>query len=276
MRTGQHSVTALGLAAIIAAHQERDGGRVFADPLVGRLLLGADAGEATLEAFFDPEIEDVRLLVAARARFAEDALVAAVEGGVRQAVVLGAGLETFAYRHPYTGLRVFEVDHPATQAWKRELLAGAGIAEPPSLTFAAIDFERTGLADGLAEVGFAADRAAFFVWMGVVPYLRPSTVYATLGFVGALPGGSAVVFDYGEPPVAMSPERRAWYEARDAWAAEHGGPFLSEFTPGDLASRLPGLGLSLVEDVTYEDLVVRYGASRPPGNAGARIAHAQV
>ena len=279
MRAGRRSITALGVAVIRAAHHEIDGGHVFDDPLAGRLL-AADGGDRVFEASFDGSREMVRLAVAARARFAEDALLSALDGGVRQAVLLGAGLDTFAYRHPYdeTGARVFEVDHPATQEWKRALLADAGIAEPPSLTFAPIDFERSGLSAGLAEAGFDAGRAAFFSWMGVVPYLTPEAVYGTLGFVGALPRGSGVVFDYGEPPEAMSPEQRAAFEARAAWAASHGEPFLSHFAPGDLASGLRERGFSLVEDVTYEDLAARYESdlTRPPGGSGTHVVHART
>jgi methyltransferase (TIGR00027 family) len=277
MRTGRPSVTALGAAIVRAAHQEVDGGRVFEDPLAARLV-GADGGDPAFDAVYEPEQEPVRLAVAARARFAEDTLLTAVEDGVRQAVILGAGLDTFAYRHGGTDARVFEVDFPATQAWKRGLLATAGIAEPPSVTFAPIDFERTGLGDGLAKAGFDADRPAFFVWMGVVPYLTPATVYGTLGLIGALPAGSGVVFDYGEPPGAMSPEQRAGFERRAAWAEQNGEPFLSHFAPADLAARLPGLGLSLVEDVTYEALAARYepGLSRPPGESGAHVVHART
>jgi methyltransferase (TIGR00027 family) len=278
MRTGRPSITALGAAIVRTAHQEVDGGRVFADPLAGRLVAAAGT-DPVFDAVFAPEQESVRLAVAARARFAEDALRASVDAGVRQAVLLGAGLDTFAHRHPHVaGLTVFEVDFPATQAWKRELLAAAGIAEPPSLAYAPIDFETTGLADGLAEAGFDAGRAAFFVWMGVVPYLTPEAVYGTLGLVGALPAGSGVVFDYGEPPAAMSPEQRAGFERRAAWAEKHGEPFLSHFTPGELAARLPDLGLSVVEDVTYEDLCLRYdsGLTRPPGGSGAHVVHART
>ncbi|MDN3359866.1 SAM-dependent methyltransferase [Actinomadura sp. DC4] len=264
------------MAIVRAAHQKIDGGCVFDDPLAARLVTVADA-DHVFDAVFDPEQEPVRLAVAARARFAEEALVAALDDGVSQAVVLGAGLDTFAYRHSYDA-RVFEVDFPATQAWKRELLAAAEIAEPPSLTFAPIDFEAMSLADGLAEAGFEADRPAFFVWMGVVPYLTPEAVYGTLGFVGSRPGGSGVAFDYGEPPAAMSPEQREGFERRAAWAGQRGEPFLSHFVPGDLSARLSVLGLSLVEDVTYEDLAVRYesGLTGPSRGSGGHVVHASV
>jgi methyltransferase (TIGR00027 family) len=279
MGAGRRSITALGVAVVRAAHQERDGGAVFADPLAGRLVAADGTGPA-FEATFDVAREPVRLVVAARARFAEDALLAAVADGVRQAVVLGAGLDTFAYRHGSgdEGLRVFEVDRPATQEWKRSLLARAGIAEPPSLTFAPIDFEESGLSAGLARAGFDPDRAAFFVWIGVVPYLTPDAVLGTLGLIGSLPAGSGVVFDYMGPRETMAADQRAAFEARAAWAAGHGEPFVSHFVPGDLVARVRDLGFSRVGDITYEDLAARYGSdlAGPGPGSSAHVLRAEV
>lgn len=105
-----------------------------------------------------------RVFMAARSRFAEDCLTTAVSRGVRQVVVLGAGLDTFSLRHPHSslGVRVFEVDHPATQVWKRERITEAGLAAPASLTFAPVDFERQSLAEGLVAAGFESTWPAFF------------------------------------------------------------------------------------------------------------------
>ncbi|MBA6441775.1 class I SAM-dependent methyltransferase [Streptomyces sp. GMR22] len=279
MQTGRPSVTARGAAAFRAAHQELEGGRVFSDPLALRIL-AADADDPVLEAAFHPGREDVRLSVAARARFAEDAVAAAVTRGVRQAVALGAGLDTFGCRNPYgaEGLRVFEVDHPATQEWKRDRLSAAEIPVPPSLTFAPVDFERQSLSDGLTAAGFDPARPAFFLWLGVVPYLTHTAVLDTLGLIAALPDGSGVVFDYGEPPDALPPEQRAVHEARAAWAAEAGEPFLSFFTPDELADELRRLGFSTTEDIRYRDLTARYesGHRDAAGHAdlGAHVIHA--
>src|SRR5205814_10462828 len=110
----------------------------------------------------------------------EDLLAEAVGRGIDQYVVLGAGLDTFAYRNPFPSLRVFEVDFPATQEWKRDLLHRAGVALPESLTFVALDFEHKALAAGLAEAGFDQRRPAFFGWLGVVPYLTLEAFRATL------------------------------------------------------------------------------------------------
>lgn len=279
MQLGRPSTTARGAAAFRAAHQELEGGRVFHDPLALRILAAA-ADDPVLEAAFHPEREGVRLSVAARARFAEDAVAAAVARGVRQAVALGAGLDTFGCRNPYAaeGLRVFEVDHPATQRWKRDRLSAAEIPVPPSLTFAPVDFERQSLADGLTAAGFDPARPAFFFWLGVVPYLTHTAVLDTLGFIAALPDGSGVVFDYGEPPGALPPEQRAVHEARAAWAAEAGEPFLSFFTPEELADELRRLRFSATEDIRYRDLTARYESGHRDAavhaDLGAHVIHA--
>jgi methyltransferase (TIGR00027 family) len=169
MLSGTPSRTARAAAAHRAAHQVLEQGRLFADPLALRIL-GDEAETVVREAEADPSKRRMRLFIAARTRFAEDALAAAVQRGVRQLVVLGAGLDTFAYRSPHGDrLRMFEVDHPATQAWKRQRLADAAIPVPDSLVFAPIDFESETLADGLAAAGFDPARQTFFTWLGVIP-----------------------------------------------------------------------------------------------------------
>ena len=132
--------------------------------------------------------------MAVRARFADDALAAAVEGGVTQLVVLGAGLDTYAYRGPLRHLlRIFDVDHPGTQDWKRRRLADAAIPLPGSLIFAPVDFEREALSDGLAVAGFEPAQRTFFTWLAVVPYLSEEVVWSTLRFIASLPNGAHCV-----------------------------------------------------------------------------------
>ena len=255
MQTGQPSRTALSAAAHRAAHQVLEGGRIFTDPLAARIL-GRDAGEIAREAQARPERRGMRLFIAARARFAEDALAAAVAKGVRQLVLLGAGLDTFAYRNPHqdAGLVVFEVDHPATQTWKRARLTDAGVSAPPGLAFAPVDFERTSLAEGLAEAGFDPARPAFFIWAGVVPYLTREAVFATLGLIAALPGGAEVVFDYGDPPATLSPQQRATQQLRAASVARLGEPWLTYFEPEELAAALSELGFATIEDLGLPEI----------------------
>src|SRR5579872_6267137 len=128
MQPKQFSRTAWGVAVHRAAHQILECASIFPDPLA-RQLLGTDADEI-ITAHSTPERRTLRLFLAVRSRFAEDALRTAVSRGVGHVVVLGAGLDTFALRNPFTHLRVFEVDHPATQEWKRDCLARAKLAVP--------------------------------------------------------------------------------------------------------------------------------------------------
>ncbi len=141
MRPTGPSRTALGAAVHRAVHQRVEGGAIFADAFAASIL--DDETRARLdEAAADLSQRPMRLFIAARSRFSEDALTACVARGACQVVVLGAGLDTFSLRNPHAGVRVFEVDHPATQRWKRERLKQSALATPASLTFAPVDFER--------------------------------------------------------------------------------------------------------------------------------------
>lgn len=271
MLTGQPSRTARGAAAHRAIHQVVEGGAIFADPLAVAML-GESADALRAEAAREPERRGMRLFVNARARIAEEALAAAVtHRGVRQLVVLGAGLDTFAYRNPHAGagLRVFEVDYPATQAWKRERLAAGDIVAPASLTFAPIDFETQTLADALQSAGFDAQAPAFFTWLGVVPYLREEAIFATLGFVGGLPGKAEIVFDYGEPAHRRTPEQQAAFEKRAAQVAALGEPWLSFFEPEALSAKLRTLCFTAVEDWDLAALGRRFWPANAAAAAGA-------
>lgn len=279
MRGGQPSHTARGAAAYRALHQMLDGGVIFRDPLASKLL-----DDETRPRLDDIAADDLlrpwRLFIAARSRFSEDALAASVAGGVRQVVILGAGLDTFSLRNPHgdQGVRVFEVDHPATQEWKRERLQRAGLAVPASLTFAPIDFERESLADGLKAVGFRADHPAFFQWLGVVPYLTREAVSATLEFIAGV-AGSEVVFDYAEPLENYRADRRAQVTAVAARAAERGEPWLSLFDPAELSELLREKGFSTIEDLGLGEIAdrlygaLKHGISVGPGAHLVRARH---
>jgi methyltransferase (TIGR00027 family) len=192
------------------------------------------------------------LFIAVRTRFAEDELAASLERGVRQLVVLGAGLDTYAYRasSPHN-LSVFEVDHPATQAWKRQRLAEVGIPVPSRLTFAPVDFEREALADGLMAAGFDPTQQTFFTWLGVVPYLTPQAVFSTLSFIARLPRGAHLVFDYSNPhDLSTSPDDNT--TTRVALAervASMGEPFKCFFETDVLHAKLTSLGFDPIEDL---------------------------
>ena len=270
MQPGQPSHTAFRAAAHRAAHQIVEAGRVFADPLAEAVL-----GEAVLEVFgaeIDrPATQSMRHFIAARSRFAEESLAAAVACGVRQYGVLGAGLDTFAHRNPFAGqgLRVFEVDHPATQGWKRQRLAGAGLAPPASLTFAPVDFERQTLADGLAAAAFDAAAPAFFAWLGVVVYLTRPAVQETLRFITGLTAGAEVVFDYGEPVSAYPPDQQPYQTRRVERMAAMGEPWITRLDPTELAADLTALGFDTLEDLGPAQIARRfYGVQRPNGPGG--------
>jgi len=248
-----------------------EGGRIFHDPLALRIL-GSDAETVAREA--DERAGGLRLFIAARARLAEDTLAAAIARGTRQLVVLGAGLDTYAYRAPLAGgLRVFEVDHPATQAWKRSLLEAAGIAIPRALTFAPIDFEREILGDVLRAAGFDATRPSFFTWLGVTPYLTEEAIVTTLGYIAALPGTSEVVFDYASPPTSIPAEFRAAYDALAARVAAAGEAFKSYFTSDALAGQLLALGFTTIDDFGPREIAARFFDGQRPA-AGGHIVRA--
>ena len=258
MIAGQPSRTALAAATHRAVHQLVEGGRIFADPLAVRIL-GADPAVLAADASATPERRPMRIFIAARTRFAEDSLARAVASGTGQLVVLGAGLDSFAYRSPYGDrLRVFEIDHPATQGWKRQRLADAGIAVPPWLTCAPIDFETGTLEEALLQARFDPGRGSFFMWLGVVPYLTEAAIFGTLGYVASLPGGAEIVFDYGDPPETLAPEIRVIHDARAAQVAALGEAWLTYFDPTLLSARLKGFGFRHTEDLGPSELRARY------------------
>ena len=271
MQIGQPSRTARRAAAHRAVHQLLEQGRIFHDPLAVRIL-GEDPRALEAQAVANPGHRGMRLFIAARTRFAETAVAAGVRRGVRQLVVLGAGLDTFAYRNPHEALRVFEVDHPATQAWKRQRLVEADIAAPESLTFAPVDFERVSLAEGLAAAGFDAARPAIFTWLGVVPYLTEPAVFATLGFVAGLARGSEVVFTYSDPPGAMPAPTAMAHGRRAARVAALGEPWLTFFTPRTLHPRLRALGFGEIEDLGPTEVSILYFGA-PPGSPDRKGGH---
>ena len=266
MQEGTFSKTAQRVAIRRAAHQLLDQPRVLDDPLALRII-GPEAAE---ELQTNPKEHHAfsrafRAFMAARSRYAEDELTRAVEHGVAQYVVLGAGLDTFAYRNPHPGLRVFEVDHPATQAWKREQLREAGIAIPQSLTFVPIDFEQQTLADGLARSGLNASAAVFFSWLGVTPYLTREACMTTLSFIARMPAGSGVVFDFAVDPALLNAGQRQALDALSERVARYGEPFQLFFDPEKLQDELKSLGFQRTELLQREQINARYFKDRKDG-----------
>lgn len=263
METGRASKTALRVALLRAVHQVLDRPCVFTDPIAVPLL-----GPRFK---FDPIREKLRVarafraFMAARSRYAEDRLAESVAQGVTQYVVLGTGLDTFAWRNPFPHLRVFEVDFPATQIWKHQLLKEAAMVQPAGLTFVPLDFEHKTLAEGLSGAGFDAARPAFFSWLGVVPYLTLAAFRVTLETIAKLPAGTAVSFDYGLSPHSLGVFHRIAFRALARRVALAGEPFQLLFTPEELNAELARAGFRHYEQLDSAALNELYFSGRADG-----------
>ncbi len=263
MRDNAPSRTAWRVALRRAAHQLLDRPLIFEDP-VALAILGPDAEPHVRS---DPETASsrhMRAFLAARSRFAEDELAAAVRSGASQYVILGAGLDTYGYRNP-AGVRVFEVDYPATQEWKRSLLAAGGIPIPESLTFVPADFEHQTLDQALAQTSFDPKVMTFFSWLGVTPYLTLEAMTATLRVVAAMPAGSGVAFDYTVERSSLKRMERAALDGLAARVAASGEPFRLSFAPEELAATLRRIGFTLLEDLDRNGINQRYFQNRADG-----------
>jgi len=254
-----------------AAHQLFDDPRVFEDPLAIAIPGTEPAEKLRSEAVGS---RHVRAFMAARSRYAEDELAVAIARGATQYVVLGAGLDTYAYRNVHPSLRVFEVDHPATQAWKRKQLDDAGIAVPSSLTFVPTDFEQQSLGSALANSGFDAGEISFFSWLGVTPYLTAEAALATLAFIGSLPAGSGVVFDYAVERSSLDPVEQMALDALASRVARVGEPFRLFLDARALNRMLGVAGFHQIEDLGPSEIDERYFAGRADGlRVAAGLAH---
>jgi len=278
MRPNEPSRTALMIARQRAAHQLLDHGAILDDPLAMKIL-GEDEKDVLQFANKHPVASIGRLFTAARSRIAEDVLSGAVERGVRQIVILGAGLDTFALRNPHGArqIRIYEVDYPATQAWKRHRLAEAEIAVPPWLIFVPVDFERDDMGEQLVGAGFQQNSPAFFTWLGVVPYLTEDAIGRTLDYISSIQD-SEVVFDYMEPPEAFSEELRQLEEARAEQLEKIGESSGSRFEPAGIAAILRSHGFCAIEDINFQEIASRFGRAvqgLAPGHAGLHVIHAK-
>ena len=246
-----------------AAHQLYDARPlVFEDPVAVPILGDTYAEEVrrTPQRPDRPWSVGLRAFMVARSRYAEDNLARAVAGGVTQYVLLGAGLDTFAHRNQFAALHVFEVDHPATQEWKRELLGASDLSEPERHTYVPVDFEHQTLAAQLAEAGFDAGRPAFFSWLGVVPYLTLDAFRSTVGFLGSLPAGTGLALDYSQPRHVLPPLERLGFDSLASRVQLAGEPFQLFFTPEEIADELRAFGS--IEDLGAREINERYFAGR--------------
>jgi methyltransferase (TIGR00027 family) len=257
------SRTALRVALRRAAHQLYDAKPlVFDDPIAVPILGQEYLPELhkTATKLEKPFSVALRAFLVARSRYAEDALARAVDNGVTQYVLLGAGLDTFAHRNPYPHLRVFEVDHPATQQWKRELLDIGSFPAPANLTYAPVDFECQSLAEQLHSAGFNRTVPTFFAWLGVVPYLTLEAFRSTITFISTQPSGTGVVLDYGQPRSALTFLERLAHDSLAARVQLAGEPFQLFFTPSEIAAELTAF--HNLEDLGSSEINARYFNNR--------------
>jgi methyltransferase (TIGR00027 family) len=255
------SQTALGTAYMRAVHQLFDARPLILDDPVILSLLGPSALQRindTAEQHRSSGRLALRAHVVLRSRFTEDRLAAAVHRGIMQYVLLGAGFDTFALRQPpwAQALKIFEVDHPGTQAMKRSRLAAAGLKMPEYTFFAEIDLEHESLHDGLRRHHASMNEPTFFSWLGVTMYLKEDAIDSVLRSVAMFPSGSEIVLTYA-PPQGDSPSLLAQR------AASLGEPWVSYFEPDALQAKLRVAGFSKVEFLSPAEAEVRYFRQRP-------------
>ncbi|CAN5399306.1 hypothetical protein BH10ACI4_BH10ACI4_12310 [soil metagenome] len=257
------SRTALRVALRRAAHQLYDAPPLVLDDPIAVPILGKQYAEElhkTATKLEKPFSVALRAFLVARSRYAEDTLARAISDGVTQYVLLGAGLDTFAYRNPHPNLRVFEIDHPATQQWKRELLQTNAIAIPSTLTYTPVDFEAQSLSSQLLNTGFDPAAPTVFAWLGVVPYLTLAAFRATLAFIAQSPAGSALILDYAQPRHALPYFEQLARDSLSARVALAGEPFQLFFTPEEMAAELAAF--RRIENLGTAEINARFFANR--------------
>ena len=219
----------------------------------------------------------LRAFLAARSRFAEDTLREAIARGTDQYVIVGAGFDTFSSRNPHPNIRVFEIDHPATQAEKKLRLAASGIQLAENVTLIPADLSVRSLGEALASSDFDPAKPAVFAWLGVIPYLELPAIESTFQYIATLSSGTAVVFDYGIPRQSLNFIGRLVFDRVASRVATIGEPWKTFFIPQDLRQLLLRIGFSAVEDLGASEINARYFAGRSDrlrvGEAG-RIARA--
>jgi methyltransferase (TIGR00027 family) len=277
MDEGQPSRTALTAALLRAAHQRFDGEpKVFADPIIVRLLDESlwSQVSSTPGGVQSAAARIMRSAFVLRNRFAEDELEAATARGVTQYVILGAGLDTFGFRQPgfAAGLRIFEVDHPATQRWKRARLAACAIAEPPNLIWTPTNFEDAQLAAALESTGFKPTEPTCVSWLGVTQYLTEPAIKAVLQFAASLPRPSTLVLTFIVPDRELAGDELHAVQQVAQRSAIQGEPWRTRFEPEQMRQLLVNAGFTRVCVPLPEELDERYFCDREDGLRAPRAA----
>jgi methyltransferase (TIGR00027 family) len=289
MQKNKASKTAEVVAAVRAVHFIHDQPVIFADPYAIQLTSAfwktIVSNRLLRWLMFDKALNLMRPVrgdILARARFAEDELERAMAAGIKQYVLIGAGLDSFALRRrDLEGqLAVYELDHSATQQLKREKLAQIAGALPKNLVFLAVNFEHRSVAQALVDSSYRPEQRAFFSWLGVTPYLtREATLETLRSLASFAAAGSEIVFNYLIPRERIPIEERAVTDAMYRFVARRGEPMIGEFDPQQLADELRNLGYEVLANLSPQESQSRYFQGRRDdlrAFAGTYFAHARV
>jgi methyltransferase (TIGR00027 family) len=266
MKNSQSSLTSLGAASLRVAHQLLDGEpKVLRDAVILKMLDPSilDRIREYAPYYREPGPMVLRAHVVLRSRYAEDRLAQAYARGIRQYLLLGAGLDTFAWRQPdgMEELTIFEADHPATQTQKRQWLAQAGLAVPDNCRFIPVNFETDPLQDVLQTGGLDLTKPVFISWLGVTVYLSMEAIDTVFRWVVGLPASSEIVFTFSQKgmPEILRPSA--------AWAAEADEPWKTFIRPEDLGWKLCKMGYSSLSVLQPEEAKELYFSGRGDGLA---------
>ncbi|MCU1701562.1 MAG: methyltransferase [Mycobacterium sp.] len=259
--------TAIRTALWRALHLEVDAPPHVLDDRIGLQLAGVDADWRQRPDMNEYATPGVRASIVARARYIEDLVTEQADHGVRQYVLLGAGLDTFAQRRPEIAstITVFEVDQPGPQAWKRQRLVELGFGVPDSLRLVPVDFETTSWWDGLLANGFDASEPAVVASLGVSMYLTREATAATLSQSAALAPGSTFAMTFMQPLELVDPDEQEMHRATNAAARASGTPFISYYAPDEILAMARDAGFTSARHVSAADYTQRYFADRTDG-----------
>lgn len=270
MEDGRPSRTAENTAVMRALHQALPPHqRIFNDPIATRLVTPESEvyrSRVSMIANLSASVWSRFTHYILRSRYAEDCLAQAVQQcGILQYVILGAGLDTFAYRQPgwASSIRIFEVDHPATQQWKRDRLKDRGIVPPENVTFAPIDFDRSTIGDGLANAGFRSEDRTFLSMLGVSQYLTEAALERCFEYVVSLPRFSEIVLTINPPEQMLCADDAAFFGELTRRFAAIGEPWLTRPVPEQFISRLYAMGFTFADHLTPAEANARYFKDRP-------------
>jgi methyltransferase (TIGR00027 family) len=286
MKKDQVSLTAMMAAYERGYHAKYDDPKIFNDFLAFELLLQRErtafaqqftkivencfpakkfSGQEDALSFFMQNMSSTSDMIS-RARYAEDNLEETVKKqGVQQYLILGAGLDTFAFRRPDMGnqLRVFEVDHPATQLSKRQRIAELGWDNPLNLNFVPIDFTKDNLETAIKRSFYDSNALTFISWLGVTYYLPRVTVFATLRTIAdSVPKGSSIIFDYYDADTFVPEKVASRMQGWKQYTKQAGEPIITGFEESNLAIDLASLGLRLRENLSPSEIEERYFQGR--------------